>query len=167
MWGNLMGRMDHLCGAITDIRVCETSLQGVWDIQRNSPRVASAIFWMAGRSQAMLVEHLVGVGRRSATERTAHMLLELWYRLKIVGLASDKGFFCPLNQYLLADALGLSAIHLNRVLRDLRTAGLVTFRQNFVSFQDLPGLLRVANYDPSYLQQKAEFMPRLLGTGGT
>jgi hypothetical protein len=77
----------------------------------------------------MVVEHLVNVGRRSALIRTAHLLLELGLRLQLVGLGSDSGFVCPLNQYLLADALGLTAIHVNRVLRQLRERGLVTFRE--------------------------------------
>lgn len=63
------------------------------------------------------VEHLVGLGRRNATERMAHFLLELGARLKLLGLADQKGYRCPLSQYLLADALGLSAVHVNRVLR--------------------------------------------------
>ncbi len=68
----------------------------------------------------MVVEHLVGIGRRDAAERTAHFLLELGSRLAHVGMGSKADFACPLTQQLLADALGLSAIHVNRVLRQLR-----------------------------------------------
>ncbi|WP_210319321.1 Crp/Fnr family transcriptional regulator [Aureimonas glaciei] len=96
----------------------------------------------------MLVEHLVGIGRRDAKKRTAHFLLELGARLKLVGLGSTQGYACPLSQYLLADALGLSAVHVNRVLRE---DGLATFQNGQVEIHDLDGLMRLADFDKSYL----------------
>jgi CRP-like cAMP-binding protein len=101
----------------------------------------------------MVVEHLVNIGRRNALVRTAHLLLELGLRLQLVGLGSDSGFACPLNQYLLADALGLTAIHVNRVLRQLRERGLVTFREGSVVIHDLAGLRALAEYHSGYLDQ--------------
>jgi CRP-like cAMP-binding protein len=106
----------------------------------------------------MVVEHLVGVGRRDALARTAHFLVELGLRLRLVGLGSEAGFACPLNQYLLSDALGLTAIHLNRVLRKLREQGLVTFRDGQVVFHNLPGLRRLAEHHGGYLDQAASFL---------
>jgi CRP-like cAMP-binding protein len=79
--------------------------------------------------------------------------MELGLRLQLVGLGSDGGFACPLNQYLLADALGLTAIHVNRVLRQLRERGLVTFRDSRVVFHDLAGLRTLAEYHSGYLDQ--------------
>jgi DNA-binding transcriptional regulator LsrR (DeoR family) len=70
-----------------------------------------------------------------------------------VGLGSQSGFVCPLNQYLLADALGLTAIHVNRVLRQLRERRLVTFREGSVLFHDLAGLRTLAEYHSGYLDQ--------------
>ena len=103
----------------------------------------------------MVVEHLVGIGRRSALARTAHFLVELGLRLQLVGLGSETGFACPLNQYLLADALGLTAIHVNRVLRQLREQGLVTFRDGRVVFHDLARLRELAEHHGGYLDQAA------------
>ena len=74
-------------------------------------------------------------------------------RLQLVGLGSDSGFACPLNQYLLADALGLTAIHVNRVLRQLRERCLVTFRDGRVEFHDLKSLRDLADYHSGYLDQ--------------
>jgi CRP-like cAMP-binding protein len=68
-------------------------------------------------------------------------------------VGTDAGFACPLNQYLLADVLGLTAIHVNRVLRQLRVQGLVTFRDGQVVFHDLPGLRRLAEHNGGYLDQ--------------
>jgi CRP-like cAMP-binding protein len=98
----------------------------------------------------MVVEHLVSIGRRSALVRTAHLLLELGLRLQLVGLG---GYVCPLNQYLLADALGLTAIHVNRVLRQVRERGLATFREGSVVFHDLKSLRDLADYHSGYLDQ--------------
>ena len=94
----------------------------------------------------MVVEHLVNIGRRSAIERTAHFFLELRERLGLVGLATDKEFTCPLNQYVLADALGLSAIHVNRVLRQLRERKLLTLRERKVIIHDPAALKRLAGF---------------------
>lgn len=83
----------------------------------------------------------------------AHFLLELGSRLALVGVGSREGFDCPLTQYHLADKLGLSAVHVNRVLRQLREHGLVTFRDGRVTFQDYGGLADLAEFDPTYLDQ--------------
>jgi CRP-like cAMP-binding protein len=100
------------------------------------PYLGAAMLWAASRDEAMIVEHLVSIGRRSAIERTAHFFLELFDRLKLVGLVSVDEFDCPLNQYALADALGLSTIHVNRVLRQLRQQKLMTFRGHRVAIHD-------------------------------
>jgi CRP-like cAMP-binding protein len=107
--------------------------------------------WAASRDEAMVVEHLVGIGRRDAKERTAHFLLELGARLKLVGLGTALGYSCPLSQYMLADAMGLSAVHVNRVLRELREDGLVTFQHGEVTIHDLDRLVSLADFDKTYL----------------
>lgn len=99
----------------------------------------------------MVVEHLVNIGRRSAIERLAHLFLELGQRLEMVGLVSSTEFACPLNQYVLADALGLTAIHVNRVLRQLRERGLITVKDQQVIIHDLNALRELAGYDSAYL----------------
>ena len=100
-----------------------------------------------------MVEHLVNIGRRNALERTAHFLLELGARLRLVGLATREGYDCPLSQNLLADALGLSAVHINRVLRELREDGLLTFQKGRVTFNDFDQLVAAVDFDKTYLDQ--------------
>ena len=100
-----------------------------------------------------MVEHLVGLGRRDAIKRISHFLLELCTRLSLLGLGSTAGYDCPLTQYHLADALGLTSVHVNRVLRDLRQAELVSFRAGRVTFLDYEGLVDLAEFDPTYLDQ--------------
>ncbi len=149
----LLRTADHTSAAVTDLVVAAVPARRMLETFHTLPRLGTAILWAASCDEAMVVEHLVGVGRRDALARTAHFLVELGLRLRLVGLASEAGFTCPLNQYLLADALGLTAIHLNRVLRQLRERRLVTFRDGQVVLHDLPGLRRLAGHHGGYLDQ--------------
>ena len=149
----LLRTSDHAFAAVTDIVVAEVSARQMLDTFQRLPRLAAAVLWAASRDEAMVVEHLVSIGRRSALVRTAHLLLELGLRLQLEGLGSERGYTCPFNQYLLADALGLTAIHMNRVLRQLRERGLVTFRESRVEFHDLAALRTLAEYHSGYLDQ--------------
>lgn len=144
---------DHSIEPLTDIEVTEVQIDDLLAAFSNTPRLATAVFWAASRDEAMVVEHLVSIGRRDAFERTAHFLLELGTRLSLIGMGSKEGYACPLSQNLLADTLGLSAIHMNRVLRQLREQGMVTFRDGVVTFDDYDRLSRFANFDRTYLDQ--------------
>jgi CRP-like cAMP-binding protein len=144
---------DHSIEAVTDIEVTEVVIADLMEVFPKTPRLATAVFWAASRDEAMVVEHLVNIGRREAEVRVAHFFLELGARLTLVGLGSKTGYACPLTQYLMADALGLSSVHVNRVLRKLREAGLVTFRDGFVTFDDYHGLAEFADFETTYLDQ--------------
>jgi CRP-like cAMP-binding protein len=151
----LLRTADHAFATVTDSVVAEVSARQMLDAFHALPRLGAAILWAASRDEAMVVEHLVGVGRRDALARTAHLLIELGLRLQLVGLGDASGYACPLNQYLLSDALGLTAIHLNRVLRQLRERGLLTFRDGQVVFHDLPRLRQLAGHHSGYLDQSS------------
>jgi CRP-like cAMP-binding protein len=142
---------DHNIEPVTAIEASEVTVNDLLEAFDRTPRLATAVLWAASRDEAMVVEHLVGIGRRNAAERTAHFLLELGARLKLVGLATTKGYACPLSQYMLADALGLSAVHVNRVLRELREDGLLTFQHGQVVFGDFDALVTLADFDKAYL----------------
>ena len=149
---------DHSIEAVTRIEATEVLAADILDAFAQAPRLATAVLWAASRDEAMVVEHLVNLGRRSAEERMAHFLLELGARLALVGVGDRTGFDCPLTQYHLADALGLSAVHVNRVLRHLREEGLVTFRNGRVAFDDFPRLKTVGGFDTAYLDQEGPLL---------
>lgn len=150
----LLRTADHSFHALTDAVV--TSVDGSRMMQTFSefPRLGTAILWAASRDEAMVVEHLVSIGRRSAIERTGHFFMELAERLNLVGLATEAEFKCPLTQHVLADALGLSAIHVNRVLRQLRERDLLTFQRGEVTIHDLNGLRELAGFRGGYLNSR-------------
>jgi CRP-like cAMP-binding protein len=154
----LLRTADHNIMPITPVEASVVRSRELLDAFAATPRLATAVLWAASRDEAMVVEHLVGLGRRTAIERTAHLLLELRARLRLVGLAGDDSFACPLSQYMLADALGLTAIHVNRVLRQLRERGLLTFRAGRVAIDDLDGLVSLAGFDPAYLDHTGPLM---------
>jgi CRP-like cAMP-binding protein len=154
----LLRTADHNVEPVTEVEASEVIIEDLLETFSKTPRLGAAVLWAASRDEAMVVEHLVGIGRRDARERTAHFLLELGARLKLVGLGSTSGYACPLSQYMMADALGLSAVHVNRVLRELREAGLVTFQQGQVTFHDFAGLVALADFDKAYLDHEGPLL---------
>lgn len=142
----LLRTSDHSFSALTDAVVSGVEPALMLRVFSDFPRLGAAILWAASRDEAIVVEHLVSIGRRNAIERTAHFFLELCERLELVGLATDREFICPLNQYVLADTLGLSAIHINRVLRQLRERKLLTVKGRKVIIDDMAGLKALAGF---------------------
>jgi len=138
---------DHNIEPLTSVEVSEVLESDLLQAFSTTPRLATAVLWAASRDEAMVVEHLVGIGRRDAVERTAHFFLELSARLILVGRATRESYDCPLTQYHLADALGLSAVHVNRVLRELREDGLLTFQKGKVTIHDFDRLVERADFD--------------------
>ena len=142
---------DHAIGAINKTEAAELKLQDAENTFQTYPRLAAAVRWAVSSEEAILAERMVSLGRRDAPERLAHFFLELDVRLKRVGLARASSYECPLTQYHLADALGLSPVHVNRVLRQLRDEDLMTFRNNTVTFNNFDQLAELAGFDAAYL----------------
>jgi len=141
--------------ALTDVEISRINTERLWDAFRGEQRLALALLWAAARDGAMVVEHLVSIGRRDALTRTAHFLLELGARMRLVGQGTTESYGCPLSQNLLADALGLTSIHLNRVLRQMREANLLLFRDGVVTFLDRETLAEITGFDLAYLDHGA------------
>lgn len=118
---------------------------------------AAAVLRAQLREQARMNERLVTLGKRSAYERTAYLLIELWHRLWQHGLADIDGYRFPGNQTVLADTLGLSTVHLNRMMQRLRRNNLVEMARGRVRIFDMAGLMQVACVDSTHLPP---FVPR-------
>jgi CRP-like cAMP-binding protein len=150
----LLRTADHSFSALTDAVVSPVESAHIWKCVTKFPRLGAAILWAASRDEAMVVEHLVNIGRRNAIERTAHFFMELAERLSLVGLATEAEFECPLSQFVLADALGLTAIHINRVLRQLREQELLTFHKRSVKIHNLNKLRKLSGFQGGYLNSR-------------
>ncbi len=156
----LLRTADHNIAPMTRVVAAEFSANELLPAFEKAPRLAAAILWSASCDDAITLERLVSLGRRDANERVAHFLLELGARLMNVGLGTKNGYQCPLTQYDLADALGLSAVHINRVLRKLREDGLLMFQQGEVTFLDFERLVSAAEFDMAYLDYSGPFLNR-------
>ena len=137
---------DHAFSVLTETVVSVVEQSRLWEIFHEFPRLGSAFLWAASRDEAMVIEHLASIGRRSALERTAYFFMELAERLALVGLGTETQLDCPLNQHDIGDALGLSAIHVNRVLRQLREHDLLSVRSGKVTIHNIDNLRKLAGY---------------------
>lgn len=108
------------------------------------PNVALRVAFQLGEDERRLHNYVTGLGRANAAERISMMLVELHGRLAGIGLSKDGQYSCPLTQQDIGDFLGLTLVHVNRVLRRLRDKGLVTMNRGLVHIRDLPGLHKVA-----------------------
>jgi CRP-like cAMP-binding protein len=143
----LLRTADHSFSALTDVLVSRVEVSRMLALFSDFPHLGAAILWSTSRDEAITVEHLASIGRRTAIERTAHFFLELCERLRMTGLATETEFDCPLSQYVLADALGLSSIHINRVLRELREMQMLTFQGHRVTIHNRAALKALAGYE--------------------
>ncbi len=161
----LFAKSNQAVEPITVVQASEIIASDLMAAFVETPRLFTAVMWAAACDESMLADHLAGLGRRHSSVRMAHFLLVLGARLHLVGLADKAGYACPLTQYHLADALGLSAVHVNRVLRELRETGLVTFQNGRVTYDDLDELVAFAGFDRDYLDDRAPH-PRLIASSG-
>ena len=142
---------DELFFAISDLTVLELPTSGLNRAFSSAPNLAVRFLYALARKSAIQGEHIVNIGRRSASVRLAHLLLELGVRLENAGLADEDGYYCPLTQHDLADALGLTSIHVNRMLRTLRQSNLITFRNGRVNFTNRKAAISYAHFEDDYL----------------
>jgi len=143
--------MDNSVATITpctDGFIQHEDLQGVYD---RFPRITAAFWRETLVDGSIFREWLLNVGRREAYNRVAHLLCELLVRLKAVGLVEDHTFDLPTTQAELADAIGVSNVHINRVLQDLRANGLIRTKGSQVNILDWEKLKQVGGFDPLYL----------------
>src|SRR5690606_32189773 len=104
---------------------------------------------------ATLRDHLVNIGRRNAYQRLSYLILELHYRLRLVGLAEEAAFEMPITQEMVADALGLSNVHVNRTLRRLSDDSIANLAGGRLTIGDWAALIDIADFHESYLGQFA------------
>jgi CRP-like cAMP-binding protein len=147
----LLKRLEHVVGSMTPVRMAIVPHDAVRRITETQPHLTRILWFSTLLDAAIHREKILSVGRRSAVARLAHLFCELAVRLGIVGKADEKGYRLELTQTDLADVTGLTAIHVNRMLKKLRDGGLMTFRGSEVVIHDWEGLQRIAEFDPAYL----------------
>ena len=144
--------MDHLIGTITPVRIASMSRERMMDVFAERPRISAALWWSSMQEEAMLRERIVSLGRRDARGRIAHLLCELLWRHAAVGLSTEESFPLPLTQTELGDTLGLTPVHVNRVLKEFRASGLIAIAHRTITLLDIDGLRKTADITEDYLQ---------------
>lgn len=114
--------------------------------------LSAALFWVNAHEESLLAERVVSLGRRSARQRTAHVLCELLSRLEIIGVSDPEQLIIPLSQEEFADILGISVVHMNKTLRAFERDGIVSFRNALLRVLDRFALEREAGFESGYLQ---------------
>jgi CRP-like cAMP-binding protein len=147
----ILKRMDHSIGAIAPSRVATIAPENVLKLMHTHPALTRALWWSTLVEEAIAREWIVNVGQRNALERTAHLFCELLYRFRAVGL--NRGLSCtlPLTQVELAETLGLSSVHVNRTLQELRRQKLIALDDGRLTVQNLQALQELAFFNPDYL----------------
>lgn len=147
----VLREMDHFVGAVTDVTVAQISRELFDEITLNNPRVLQALLWDTLVSASIQREWTVNLGQRTAYERIAHLFCETYVRLQTAGQVGGGSCDWPLRQIQVADATGLSAVHVNRTIQDLRDNELVILKGRKLTIPDLDALKEVAMFDPNYL----------------
>ena len=143
--------LDHSLMTLSPCRIARVPHKALTEITERHPHLTRVYWFGTNLDAAIHREWELSLGRRSAIQRTAQLFCEMQVRLKIVGLATDRHYDLPLTQGVLAECLGLTPVHVNRVLKELRETGLVEFRSGRVTILDLPGLRDIADFDSTYL----------------
>ncbi len=143
--------MDHAVIALTPVTVAFVAHRDVQRLATDMPHLGRMLFMMVAIDAAIQRNWIACMGRMEPIRHLAYMVCEVYKRLEIVGRVENGSFDFPLTQAEIADLVGLSIVHTNRTLQDLRATGLMTWKANRVVIHDWDGLARLADFDPTYL----------------
>jgi CRP-like cAMP-binding protein len=147
--------MDHDLHTLSDSTVGFIAHESLRALTRSRPIVAEALWRETLIDAAIFREWIVNVGRRPAPARLAHLLMEMRQRLALIGRANGH-FELPMTQLDLADALGLTPVHVNRVMQLLRAEGTMDMRRKVVTLEDMEKLIQIGDFSDTYLHQSPD-----------
>ena len=152
----ILTEMDHNIGAITPLKVAELPRDDFERLMSEHPRITQALHWDELVTVSIQREWTLNLGQRTAYERIAHLLCELFLRLQSVGLTRGASCDFPMTQVDIADASGLTAVHVNRTLQELRRDGLIELQSKTLTIPDLQALKNAALFNDNYLHLNRE-----------
>lgn len=154
--GFLLKQMDHSIVALSDCEVVFIPHANLQTISEEAPHL-TRLLWLATTIDAAIQRKMTAlIGRHTPVQRLCHLFCELYLRLDVVGLATDGRFRFPLTQTELADILGLSVVHTNRTVQDLRATNLAMWTESEVFIPNFDKLAEFAQFDPAYLNLQSE-----------
>ncbi|MBP0493862.1 Crp/Fnr family transcriptional regulator [Pararoseomonas indoligenes] len=147
----ILKEMDHSIGTLAPSVICSIPGSTMKDLLLNRPGIALAFWWSTLQDEGILRERIIDEGRRDAYSRIAFLIYEVLLRMRMVGVIDDESFEFPITQADLADATGLTPVHVNRMLQRLREEGLIAVQGKTWTVLNPAGLRKVARFDPNYL----------------
>ena len=147
----MIEKMDHSVGTLTACKIAVLPHRVMKEITEQYPRIARAIWKDTLVDAAIFRQWIANVGRRNAKQRIAHLLCEIYTRFDVIGMTHDATIMWPLTQSELADATGLSTIHVNRTLQELRAEKLISLERGKLHVLDWAGLKSAGEFDANYL----------------
>jgi CRP-like cAMP-binding protein len=149
--GSLLTVSDHNVQALTKCEAAVVPRADIVDLINNHARLAHAMWIDTLVDASIYREWILNIGRRDSRSAMCHLLCEFTRRLEVAGLAERDGYELPMTQEQLADALGITPVHVNRILRELDRAGLVVRDKRFVRVPDWEALRKAAGFNELYL----------------
>lgn len=150
----LLAEMDHSIQTITPGIVATIERADMDEIMDKHPSVAKAMYLAQLVDEGTMRAWITSMGRRASIERVAHLMCELYLRARNIGLTLEPRFALPLSQTMLADSLGMTPVHLNRVMKELRDCGAMTLQRGSLIIEDPSQLVRIAGFDENYLHRR-------------
>jgi CRP-like cAMP-binding protein len=147
----VLERMDHSIGAITKTEVAIIPGATMRTLLTDMQGLTQALWWSTMTDSAVLRERIIDHGRRDARQRLAHLFYELLVRYRMIGMAADNNYPLALTQEELAEATGLTSVHVNRMIQSLRAEGLIEHRHKTLTVLDPAGLKQAARFEAAYL----------------
>jgi len=142
--GALMHEIEHSAEALTSLTLCVFPRRKLWELYSGFPSLAFDVTWLCACEEQLIDENLISIGRRTALERTAYVLLHLFVRAHEAGLTRNDAIQFPFTQQHLADMLGMSLVHTNKTLKRLSISNAIRRKDRVFKLQDREALVRIA-----------------------
>jgi len=148
----------HGVQALTDVMLCVFPREKLWDLYKDYPTLAFDVTWLAAREEQMLDEGLLSVGRRTAMERLAYLLLTMFQRAEEIGLTKGDTIQFPFTQQHVADTLGMSLVHINKTLQRLNATKTMRWKERRFEILNREELAKIAFYEPAAPRARRPFI---------
>ena len=152
----ILSQLDHSIGALTRVRYYEIPPERFQDIVDGRPRLTRALLWHELVNSGVQRQWLLSIGQRSPVERLSHLFVEIYLRLRAVGLTQGHSYDFPITQNNLAEANGLSLVHVNRTLQEMKRDGLIEIADRKLKILDYDRMKEIAMFNSNYLHFNRE-----------
>ncbi|WP_409567387.1 Crp/Fnr family transcriptional regulator, partial [Methylobacterium sp. J-092] len=147
----ILARRDHSIGTFTPCEMTEIPRTTIVDLITTRPHIAHAFWWATLVDEGIMREWMASMGQRQAAKMVAHLFCELLVRLQVIGRATASSYELRMTQNELADVFGITVVHLNRTLRDLRAEDLIVLKSGQLDIPDVARLKAFCGFNPNYL----------------